>query len=235
MSLALRRSESQHIALDEPIYTSAEVGRLVGLSAVRVRRWFKGYEYKFESERRRMRPVIHRKGTVGTNFASFLDLVDLLSAKQFLDHGLSLQKVRKALDEATEILHADHFARRSFFSDGKNIYLQVKEQGNAILQLLSGGQWTIPGVIKGLAHQINFDSPTGLARRWYPLGPKGLIMLDPLISFGRPTIVGKGIATANVHDFFVAEGNRTRPVQRWMGLTLPEIKAAVGFEQKLAA
>lgn len=217
------------------MYAAAEAGRLAGLSAVRVRRWLGGYSYEYGDTRRRQRPVIRRTGSAGTSFASFLDLVDLLFVKRFLDHGVSLQKLRKALDEAAEILKTEHFARRSFFTDGRNVYLLVKEQGDAILELLSGGQWVIPEVIRELAHQIDFDSPTGLARRWYPLGPTGLVVLDPFVSFGRPHIVGKGVATANAYDFFVAEGRKHRPVCRWLDLTQPEVKAAVLFEEGLAA
>ena len=221
--------------LDEPMYPAAEAGRLVGLSSVRVRRWLQGYEYEYDSERRHQRPVIRRKGTVGTSFASFLDLIDLLFAQRFINYGVSLQKLRKALDEAAEILHTDHFARRSFFTDGRNIYLQVMEEGNAILELLSGGQWVIPNIIKELAHQIDFDGATELARRWYPMGPDGLVVLDPMISFGRPAIVKRGIATGNVFDLFMAEERRVRPVCRWMDLSTNEVNAAVRFEEQFAA
>jgi len=227
--------EALYNPLDEPMYPSAEAGRLVGLSAYRVRRWLKGYEYDYGSTRRHQPPVIHRAGTEGTTFASFLDLVDLLFAKHFINHGISLQKLRKALDEATEILHTDHFARRIFFMDGNNIYPEVKKQGKAILELLSGGQWVIPEIVRELAHQIDFDEITGLARRWYPLGPDGLVVLDPLVSFGRPSIIRKGVATSNVYDFFVAEDRQERPVCRWMKLSAQEVQAAVTFEERLAA
>lgn len=148
---------------------------------------------------------------------------------------MSLQKLRKALDEAARILNTNHFARRSFFTDGKNVFLEVREEGEAILQLLSGGQWVIPDVIRELAHQIDFDTPSGLARRWYPLGPEGFVVLDPLYSFGRPAIVGRGVATANVFDFFNAEGGRIGSACRWFGLKRREVAAAISFESGLAA
>ncbi len=217
------------------MYAAAEAGRLVGISGVRVGRWLRGYSYEYRDATRRQRPVVHPSAGADTSYASFLDLVDLLFVKRFLDYGMSLQKLRKAFDEARDILGTDHFARRSFFTDGKSIYLQVKEEGDAILELLSGGQWVISEIIKELAHQIDFDKPSDLARRWYPLGPAGHIVLDPLVSFGRPSIVGTGVATSNVLDFFVAEGRRVRPVCRWFDLTQPQVDAAVSFEKRLAA
>lgn len=103
------------------------------------------------------------------------------------------------------------------------------------MQLLSGGQWVISEVIKGLSHQIDFDPPSGLAKRWYPLGTQGLIVLDPAVRFGRPTIIGKGIEALNVYDLFIAEKRNEEAVHSWLNLTHPEVKAAVAFEEKLAA
>jgi uncharacterized protein (DUF433 family) len=169
------------------------------------------------------------------NYASFYDLIDLLFVKKFLDYGVSLQRIRKALKEAEELIGGHHFAQRSFFTDGRNIYLKVKNDADALLELLSGGQWVIAPIIRQLAHRIDFDQPTGLAQRWYPLGPKGLIVLDPRISFGKPTLRGRGIATANVYDLFLGENESIGRVCSWMNLKNKEVEAAIKFERFLAA
>jgi len=225
----------QHEALDRPAYPAAEVARLVRMTPTRVRRWLKGYDYTYAERVHHQAPVIRRQGTKGTSHASFLDLVDLLFVKRFLDHKISLQKVRRALDEASDILGTTHFARQSFFTDGGNTFLEVKGRGEAILQLLSGGQWVIAPIIQALATQIEFDSPSGLARRWYPPDLGGRIVLDPLVSFGRPTVVGRGVATANIYDFYVAENRRITVVRDWLDLADEDVEAAVEFERRLAA
>lgn len=221
--------------LDEPTYPATDAGRFIGLKPDRVRRWLKGYSYEYHSQFISQGPVITGSSAGDTSYASFLDLVDLLFVKRFLDHGISLQKLRKALDEATRILDTRHFARQSFFTDGRAIFLQVKEQGGAMLELLSGGQWVISEIIAELAYQIEFDRRLGLASRWFPLGPEGLVVLDPMIAFGRPSVVGKGVMTANVYDFFVAEGRHVRATCRWLDLTQREVQDAVRFEESLAA
>lgn len=225
--------------LDRPMYTAAEAGRLVGLSSNRVRRWLQGYSYEYDQRKRRQLPVIKRNESDGTSYATFLELIDLLFVKRFLDYGLSLQKIRKALDEAACILNTSSFAHQIFFTDGKRIYLEIekakKEEDAAILELLSGRQWVIPQVIEELAHQIEKCQTTKLARRWYPLGRNGLIVLDPFVSFGRPAIIGKGVATSNVYDFFVAEGRKSTSVCSWLDLTKPEVEAAVKFEEEQLA
>lgn len=225
--------------LGRPSYSVAEAGRLAGLTAGRVRRWLRGYEYSYGNAIRDQPPVLQGSG-IEDPYASFLDLVDLLFVKRFLDHGLSLQKVRRALDEAREILGTKHFARQTFFTDGGTIFLQLqkgalKEGGDAILELMSGGQWVIAPVIRELARQIDFESPEGLASRWYPLGRNRPVVLDPMVSIGAPSIAGRGVKTINIHDLYVAEDERLEPVRAWWGLTDAEIQAAVDFEHKLAA
>lgn len=224
---------------DAPAYSAAMAGRLVGLRPERVRRWLHGYEYSYassdKSTKRRIKqlPVISRSSEAP--FASFLDLVDLLFVKRFLDEGISLQKLRKALEEAETLIGGHHFAQRSFFTDGRNIYLQVKDRADALLELLTGGQWVIAPVIKKLATEIKFHDTTGFAERWYPLGREGRVVLDPRISFGAPTIVAKGVETANVYDLFVGERMRADVVCAWMELTPEEVEDAVAFETQLAA
>jgi uncharacterized protein (DUF433 family)/DNA-binding transcriptional MerR regulator len=220
---------------DTVSYPAAEVARLVGLNAVRVRRWLRGYTYRYEEAIHSQAPVIRPERTDRTTYASFLDLIDLLFVKQFLDHGLSLQRIRKALQEAVRLLGTEHFARSTFFTDGRNVYLKVKNEGDAILELLSGGQWVIAPIIRQLAEQIDFESSTGVARRWYPCGPDGLVVLDPTVSFGRPTLVGRGIATASVYDLYIGENKQIEAAAEWLNLAHREVTAAVAFEERLAA
>lgn len=227
--------------LSTPLYNEAFASRLSDLSKGRVHRWLRGYDYTYSSRQNgqlrtgHMSPIVARPQSSSESYASFLDLIDLLFVKRFLDHGISLQRIRKALAEAERLIGGHHFAQRSFFTDGRNIFLQVKDDAEALLELLSNGQWVIAPLIKELAHQIDFDRPSGLAQRWYPLGPKGMVVLDPSISFGNPTIVGRGISTAIVYDNYLAEKQRVKKVSKWMNLDQKEIVAAIEFEQRLKA
>jgi len=144
-----------------------------------------------------------------------------------------LQKIRKALSEAQKLIGGHHFAQRSFFTDGHNIFLQVRDDADALLELLTDGQWVIASVIRELSHQIHFDRPTGLAQRWYPLGVKGLVVLDPLVSFGNPTIIGRGVSTAVIYDNFLAERKRIKKVCNWMSLDKREVDAAISIEERI--
>lgn len=226
--------------LDTPAYSPATAGRLTGLSADRVRRWLHGYEYTYEvgmgSRRARKAPVISRNGSTSSRHASFLDLIDLLFVKQFLDHGISLQRLRKALQEAKQIVPGHHFAQRVFFTDGHKVYLKVKDrEAGALIELLSNGQWVIAPIIEKIAHQVDFEKRSGFAQKWYPAGRDEPVVIDPRVAFGAPAIVGRGITTANIFDMYEAECENIEVVCDWMGLEPAEAASAVRFERRLAA
>ncbi len=230
------------IHLSAPLYTSASVARLAGVSKDRVRRWLRGYEYDLsggpdteQATRRRQAPVIRQEENREGAFASFLDLVDLLFVKQFLNHGVSLQKVRRALDEAEEIFGERHFAKRRFFTNGKNIFLDIKGQGRAILELCSGGQWVIPEIIVQLADQIEFDRKAEFALRWFPDWGRGKVVLDPKLAYGRPVLVGSAIPTSILYDQYLGEGKELAPVAAWFDLRSADVRVAIAFERRLAA
>lgn len=217
-----------------PTYPAAEAGRLVGLHPRRVRRWHAGYRYRYGKGIHRQKPVLGATKQLPSSHLSFLQLIELLFIKQFLDHGLSLQRIRRALDEAKEILGTVHVAHHVFFADGADVFLRVQDEGDAILHLLSGGQWAIAPVIEDLAKQIDFsDAPNQYARRWYPPGYGGTIVVDPAVSFGSPSLVGRRVSTADIYDLFVAEDGNYRALRDWWGISKKEVDAAVHFEQAM--
>jgi uncharacterized protein (DUF433 family) len=227
--------------LEAPNYSLAEASRLVGISVYRVRRWLKGYEYTYkitggnEIREGHQNAIVHFSDTKEAPYASFLDIIEMLFVKRFLDHGFSLQKIRKAIDEAVDFLGTPRFARNVFFTDGSKIYLQMSSSGRNILTLMSRGQWAIAPIIVQLSEKIDFHNVTGLATRWYPLGIDGLIVVDPQISFGRPTIMGRGITTENIYDLYLGENKQIDSVSHWLDLPKNEAQAAVEFEYSLFA
>ena len=228
--------------LDVPMYSQAMASRLVGLDSSRVRRWLQGYEYTYAPKtstakgRRRQSPLVHRRGALGSQYASFVDLIDLLFVKKFVEHGISVQRLRKALEEAVDLTGDHHFAQRRFWTDGRKIYLQIKDKpAEALLELLSGGQWVIAPIIKQVAHQIEFDAITGVSKRWFPLGKEKSVVVDPSVAFGAPTIAGRGVQTANIFDLYEGEGRNIGRVSAWLDLPPQAVQNAVDFEKALSA
>jgi hypothetical protein len=181
---------------------------------------------------------VSRAGAAESSFASFLDLIDLLFIKKFVEQGISIQRLRQALLEANEVLDTHHFAHRRFWTDGQEVYLELRSHetdSDALLHLLKNGQWAIAPVIKSKAKQIDFNEVTGFAERWFPLGKEEPVVVDPKFSFGSPSLIKRTVETANVFDLYKAEGRNVERVCKWMDLDAREVNAAVRFETMLAA
>src|SRR4051812_37213450 len=87
--------------LTTPVYDPAYAAKMLELSTARVRRWLLGYSFKYHPRmggviRRDKTPLVQR-GQETDPRASFVDLMELYFAKAFLDHGISLNRMRKAV------------------------------------------------------------------------------------------------------------------------------------------
>jgi uncharacterized protein (DUF433 family)/DNA-binding transcriptional MerR regulator len=237
------RQQAEIDVLDVPIYSVPAAGRFVGLNAARVRRWLKGYAFPYSDRQGGERwghspPVVPGHEYEGRLYASFLHLMDLLFVREFLARGLSLQRIRKLLDEVREVTAAPHFARRRLFARGQSVFLRLEAElehhSGGYLELGSGGQLAIPKFVEMIGKQIDFSATSNWAERWYPPGHSRIIVLDPKVSFGSPTIAGHRITTSTVHEAYLAEDQDVKAVCDWMIVAPREVRAAVKFEQSLA-
>lgn len=226
--------------LDQPLFYPAFASKLVGLSTGRIKRWLDGYEFKYKKEQGEIlvygksTPVIHREKIELPEFASFLELIDLLFVKQFLKHGYSLQKIRIALNELHRITGECHFAHKRFFVYQNLIYVD-SQTGSETFELLTGGQKAFTNFVELLGDQIDFHTDSGFPLRWYPIGKEKQILIDPNISFGRPTVAGTGINTETIFNMYNGENENLDNVGFWLNLNNSQIEAAVGFETNLRA
>ena len=157
------------------IYTIAEAARLCGFPQPQVRRW--------------MSPRASKLGTIGLDF---FDLIELRYVKAFVDAGVSWHVLRTAHERAAEILRVDHpFATKRFLTDGHTILTRTAEP--AMLESLGDPRAFSRMVNRYLAGEegLDFDAG-GMAIRWWPMGKKRLVVIDPERSFGQPIVDTEG-------------------------------------------
>jgi uncharacterized protein (DUF433 family) len=217
--------------LSAPTYSIAEASRLTKINRWSVSRWLRGYKYEGGEQD----PVVKRSIPAESTYASFLDLIDLLFVRKFIERGFSLQFIRKALEDARVHLGTPHFARSKFFTSSEEIILELPDSN--MVALLAGGQRAMGEIIEQIYDKLDFEEVTefGFVRRWYPRGRQGYIVIDPQISYGRPTIIGSGIATENIFDLYLGENEKIELVKSWFQLPRHQIQAAVSFETSLVA
>jgi uncharacterized protein (DUF433 family) len=126
---------------------------------------------------------------------SFWNLVEcsVLSAMR-KTHGVSFQKVRKALEYVEKELREPRpLIQAEFKTDGVDLFV---ERYGELISASESGQSVIRELLNASLTRIDADA-SGLAARMFlwshvPTEPR-IVSVDPRISFGRPTLEGTGI------------------------------------------
>lgn len=218
------------------LYTIPEAARLTGVRPQRIRRWVHGYSYRRPDGADAASEPLWRADSPATDTAaglSFLDMMEVRMVGAFRGYGVSWAVIREAARYACRLFHDNHpFTMRRFQTDGNRIFGEAAEgQGEHVLDM-NRRQWVSrPIVRQSLFEGIEFDG--GQAARWYPTKNRKVVV-DPARSFGRPVLADYGVPTEVLFAAFKVEGSVDR-VSEWYDVPKPAVRAAIGFEQKIAA
>lgn len=166
---------------------------------------------------------------------SFVNLTEVLALAGFRQLGVSMQKVRRALEYAKKEMRVDHpLASQRILSDGVELFWEYQERhlNEAVLvNIVRGGQRVFPEAVMRYLREIEWGKDT-FASRWWPGAPKagaGKVVVDPRRAFGSPVIAGTGIRTEDVFLRFSA-GEPLSDLAEDYGLTLDQAEAAIRAE-----
>ncbi|MGE0823554.1 MAG: DUF433 domain-containing protein [Candidatus Binatia bacterium] len=227
----------QHIG--KGVYSLAEAERLIKIPRQRISRWTRGYTYRYKGETRRTPPLIAGdtkqiadKGPI----LSFLDLLEVRFLDAFLVHGVSRKAVRIAALNAQELLGRHHpFSTRIFKTDGRSIFAEIvrgtddKRLLNIVENQYEFDEIVAPYLYEGIEFNASNDP-----ERWWPLGKRHIVVIDPKRGFGTPIVARSGVPTKVLAGAFKAEGS-VAFVAKWYEVSEREVRDAVLFEERLAA
>jgi len=227
----------QHIG--KGVYSLAEAERLIKIPRRRISRWTRGYTYRYKGEAHYTPPLIagdvERSVDKGP-ILSFLDLLEVRFLDAFLVYGVSRKAVRIAALHARELLGRHHpFSTRIFKTDGHSIFAEIV-RGTDDKHLLDvvKNQFVFARIISpSLYEGVEFDASND-PQRWWPLGKKHTVVIDPERGFGAPIVAGSGVPTQVLADAVKAEGS-IEFVAKWYEVSVREVRDAVLFEKRLAA
>ena len=227
----------QHIG--KGVYSLAEAERLIKIPRQRISRWTRGYTYRYKGEAHHTPPLIagdvERPADKGP-ILSFLDLLEVRFLDAFLVHGVSRKAVRIAALHARELLGRHHpFSTRIFKTDGHSIFAEiVRGTDNKHLLDVVKNQFVFARIISpSLYEGVEFDASND-PQRWWPLGRKHSVVIDPERGFGAPIVAGSGVPTQVLADAVRVEGS-IEFVAKWYEVSVREVRDAVLFEKRLAA
>ncbi len=218
------------------LYTIPEAARLTGVSTQRIRGWLKGYKYPIKSGKKEGKPVWRSdiEKIDGIYGLSFLDLMEVKMINAFLEKGVKWKTIREAAQKACEMFRNNHpFTLRRFQTDGNRIFTELltKEEKERLLDL-NKEQFVAKDIVEQSFKDLEFDENKQVAR-WYPEKNK-IIVVDPQRAFGAPILYDEGIPTFVLATAFHAQKSYDE-VAEWYAIKPAMVKAAVEFEERLAA
>jgi uncharacterized protein (DUF433 family) len=215
------------------LYTPAEASLYTGIPATDIRRWLFGYTAH----------GVQHPGLWNSELANldecvlgFHDLLEIRFVHAFRQHGVSLQAIRSASQQAKDLFdQAYPFTCKRFQTDGRSIFATVlNETGDEALLDLVKRQYAFEQVIKPSLYEGIDYTGSGAAQRWYPVKRKAIV-LDPSRNFGKPVLASTGIDTAAIFSAYQAEGNSAKRVALLYEIPTAAVEAAVNFEHRNAA
>lgn len=233
---------SQPTLLGTGLYPLPKAARLVGAEPRTVRRWLRGYSWKHGEGRKASGPLWTLQHAQDEEFGDepvlgFQDLLELRTVARFVAQGVSLRVIRATIDVARETLGDYPLHAKRFVTDGKKIFLEAVERAGEDPKLLDvrRRQFAMDAVIRpSLLEGIEYGADA-TALRWFPVPKRRLVVLDPQVQFGEPIVAEGGVPTDTLAAAYKAEGDNVDRVARLYRVKPQEVKAAVAFEQQLAA
>ena len=197
------------------IYTLPQAERLTHVSAKKIRRWLYGYSYPAKSSdghsRRFSAPLWtpqHGRDEYEADVIGFHDLLEIRFVSAFAQHGVPMPVIRKCLEAAKELFGIDYPLSSGLFqTNGRTIFAQaLKKPSEEDARLdLKSRQFAFRDIISpSLYAGIEYDGH--LARKWFPLGKRHDVVLDPARQFGAPILNETGTPTDVLYASYLAEG-----------------------------
>jgi uncharacterized protein (DUF433 family) len=168
---------------------------------------------------------------------SFVNLTEVLALTGFRQSGVSMQRVRRALEYVKQEMRVEHpLATQRILSDGVELFWEYQERhrGEIVLvNIVRGGQRAFPETVMRYLREIEWGKDT-VASRWWPGAHEagsGSVVVDPRRAFGSPVIARTGIRTEDVFLRFSA-GEPLSELARDYGLTRDQAEAAIRAEAR---
>jgi uncharacterized protein (DUF433 family) len=226
-----------------PAYTVFDVARYLQIPERTVRNWTFGYAYPTKSGSKRAPGIVEPadKERHLLSFVNFLELhvIDVMRGH----HGLDVQGIRRAYQFLQQHFSVKHpFADVDLETDGVELFF--RHIGH-LVSASSYGQVSLKEMMRIHLDRIERD-PTGLGTRLFLFirrkksNPEErrreprIISMDPLVSFGRPVIVGSRLATSDVAERYKAGDSIANLVSDY-GRPTEEIEEAIRCELTLEA
>jgi uncharacterized protein (DUF433 family) len=230
-------SQSAHLpTLGVGLYTIPQAARIAHVPAASIRRWLRGYGYAYKGRVVAQPAVMDApRVTADQSVISFRDLIEIQFVNAFRQEGVSWSTIRKAAARAREITGAEHpFASSQFVTDGQTIFAEIAValDDRELLDLRNNQMAFRRVLLPSLKAKLDLGA-SGVDRYW-PMGKRRTVVIDPGRQFGQPIVSEEGVPTEVLAKALRAQGSMA-VVASWYAVSRKSVRAAAEFEESLAA
>lgn len=217
--------------LERPVYGVSEAAALLGLRTDRARAWLDGYARRGAD----YAPVIRVEPT-GDDTVTWGEFVELGYLREYRRKGVPLQRLRPVIDELRRRFATPYpLATAKPYVLGKELVLELQERNDIppaiAIVIRSGQQVLLADDASRFFKKVEFDSPgDGDVRRMHPAGLASPVVIDPLVRFGRPAVLG--VATERFWELFDA-GESVEQIAGGYEMDEGLVRAAIAYEEQL--
>lgn len=183
------------------IYSASEIARILRVPYRTVYTWMNKYWDKKLGQNYGSNYSWVKDGSRSVSFHTFIEFYVMM---RFSEAGVKPKQVIEAHKELVKMYKtAFPFALKEVLkginSDGKHVYLKTKQ---GIIELNGTKQFNLD-LIQLFFINLEFDNDN-LASKFWPIGKKKSILVDPERRFGHPVIDGKNILPEIIFNHYKA-------------------------------
>ena len=215
--------------LDRRIYVMSDVDRYLGLPGGTARRWIDGY-----IRGGRTYPPVIRESSTGEESASWGEFVETSLLAGFRDRGVSMQKLRPAVERLREELDTPYplAAQRTWLDvEGQELVLRIQEstqlEDDLRFVVVRSGQLMLSAPTQSFVERVRYLD--GVVNEM-DLGAGGVVA-NPQRAAGRPAV--RAVPSEVLAEGFRA-GESTVDLAAHYELSPTEVEAAIRYEMRAA-
>lgn len=181
------------------IYTVPDVAFLLQLPKAKVRRWLNDF---WDGRLSKKYVQDYSKGEGRQKATNFYVLIEFYVFYQLREANVGYKAIFTAHEEMSKQLKTPFpFAHAKVLTDGKSILYAL--QDGTTINADRSKQITIAKLIESFCRKIEF-AEDDLAMRYWPLGQKKHIVVDPHHQFGQPVISNTNVLAETIYGYHIA-------------------------------
>ena len=217
--------------LGKGIYSIPDAAVILDMPVGKVRRWVNKY-WELEFVKEEISDNGYTWGEQRDKAFHFHTLIEIIAVDSFREIGVSFPKIKLAHEQHSRLLKTKYpFAHAELMSDGKRIFYELDR---SLLEMDEKQQFSFTKLVAPYCKKIDFQEKTHLAERFWPLGKKHQIVVDPHHSFGRPVISGTNITADTIINMLKA-GESPEFIATIYELDKKEVEDVRLFMKRMAA